>query len=148
MANSNPSHAGRFKTGNVVGLGNQNARRGRFLTQALVAELNETDPVTGQKKFRALVKRLVDHAISKDGDLAAIGMIFDRVEGKAVQAVELSGRDGRPMETITSETSLRDAVRIYTDRVRSGDDYLPDVDEDMTDAERAEHGYPPRGGEH
>jgi hypothetical protein len=34
---------------------------------------------------------------AEEGNLTALGMIADRVEGKAVQATEISGPDGVPL---------------------------------------------------
>jgi ribosomal protein L17 len=55
-----------------------------FLTQHIIAELNEltADQVT---KARALVRALITKAI--DGDVPAIREVWDRVEGKVPQVI-------------------------------------------------------------
>lgn len=73
-------------------IGNQNAREGRIwrdtLRRALLAE--------DGKNLRKIADALV--AKAADGDVAAIKEIGDRVDGKAVQSVELTGADGGPVK--------------------------------------------------
>lgn len=69
----------------------------KLLRDALLLELNREDNHDGKrvKRFRRIAAKLVDSGV--DGKLDAIQLIFDRVEGKAVQGVQLSGEDGGPI---------------------------------------------------
>lgn len=74
---------GRFAEGNKISNGASNFKgppRSQYLTQHLISELNEKLRNGQTTKARALVKKLIDMGL--DGDLKAIEMIFDRVEGK------------------------------------------------------------------
>lgn len=103
----------RFGPGNKAAVGNPGPHQGKtkFLTQALISQLNEYSksriitevklvkgkPVKTYRydtetltKIHLVIERLITNAID-DGDMAAIKEIFDRVEGKVVQAVEGTG---------------------------------------------------------
>lgn len=71
---------GRFLRGNGGGPGNPHGRRTAELRAAMLDAVSADD-------IRAVVGRLV--AMARDGDLAAAGMLLDRVFGKAVAAVDL-----------------------------------------------------------
>lgn len=66
----------------------------KILRDALILELNREDIEDGKKikKISRVVHKLVSAAI--EGEVAAIKEIFDRVEGKPMQAVELNGEIG------------------------------------------------------
>jgi ribosomal protein L17 len=85
--------------------GNQNARNGRIwrdtLRRALLAE--------DAKNLRAIADALVTKAT--EGDVAAIREIGDRLDGKAVQSVEMGGVDGGPIKA-RLEVIFRDAGRV------------------------------------
>jgi len=66
--------------------GNQNARKKPF-TEQMKRHL-----LANPKKLEKIIEKLVDDAV--EGNLAAAKEIMDRVEGKAVQATEISGPDG------------------------------------------------------
>lgn len=68
-------------------------KRDKFLTQHLVAELNELQPGTKVAKARGLVRALIDRALG--GDVPAIREVIDRVEGKAPQVI--SGDEDSPL---------------------------------------------------
>lgn len=53
---------------------------------------------------------LVAKALSKDGDLRAIQEIWDRIEGKAKQSIEMSGLDG---EAITIKNEIKEKIRLF-----------------------------------
>lgn len=62
----------------------------RVLSDALRVAVNELEkhPAPGtqaRKRARVIAERLV--SMAEDGDIAAISMVFDRLEGKAVQPV-------------------------------------------------------------
>lgn len=74
----------------------------KILRDALLLELNREDNSDGKriKRFRRIAAKLVDSGV--DGKLDAIREIFDRVEGRAAQAVQLSGEDGGPIQVTWS----------------------------------------------
>lgn len=55
--------------------------------------------ITTQKpeKLEKIVDKLLEEA--EGGNMVAIKELFDRLDGRAVQATELSGPDGGPIET-------------------------------------------------
>lgn len=61
--------------------GNNNAGKGKLIKSLIEKRLEE------RKAAQLIVDALIDQAI--DGDKIAAGMIFDRVDGKPMQAVEL-----------------------------------------------------------
>lgn len=91
---------GTFAKGNkaAVGSGGPGSRT-KFLTEALISQLNELDPKTRKEKFHTLVAVLIRRAIKKE-DAYAIKEIFDRVEGKPAQLIQGSGEGGAVHVTI------------------------------------------------
>jgi hypothetical protein len=80
MGNTKPNK-GSFKKGNKAGIGNAGpGGRGKFLTQALISQLNELDPKTKMMRAHKVVDALIKAA--SGGDVPAIKEIFDRIEGK------------------------------------------------------------------
>ena len=76
--------------GNVNGMGN---RKDRIISDAIRRELLANNG----RALRALAKKVVQLAAVK-GEVAAIKEVTDRMEGRAMQAVELSGPDGGAVE--------------------------------------------------
>ncbi len=70
-------------------------RRGKTLTDAVKKVLAEPH-TNGLTKGEALAKVLVDLALDEKS-ISAIKEIFDRLEGKAAQSLELGGPDGGPI---------------------------------------------------
>ena len=87
------------RRGDQTEAGKARGRKGA-MTSALVVALNrETDEIVDgkpTKKLAQIVRQLVNKA--GDGDLQAIKEVFDRIDGKAMQALELSGLDGKPID--------------------------------------------------
>ena len=69
-------------------LGNQNGRKGKLFHDALRIALVQED----RKKLREITEKLVTAAIN--GEPWAVKEIMDRVDGKAIQATEITGADG------------------------------------------------------
>lgn len=73
----------------------------KIMTDALMVALNrEVSGIIGEdgkptKKLALIADQLVDKATG--GDIQAIKEIFDRTEGKAAQALNLSGSEGGPL---------------------------------------------------
>lgn len=68
------------------------AKPDKLMRDALILELHqEADDANGQptKKLRLIARKLIDLAAA--GDVPAIKEVNDRVDGKAPQAVDLSG---------------------------------------------------------
>ena len=69
-------------------IGNQNGKKGKLFYNQLRVALVQED----SRKLRTIAQKLVDAA--EQGEPWAIKEVIDRVDGKAVQATELSGTDG------------------------------------------------------
>jgi len=68
--------------------GNQNARKGKLFSDQLRKVLVQNDAL----KLRQVTEKLVDAAV--EGEPWAVKEVIDRMDGKAVQATEISGPDG------------------------------------------------------
>ena len=69
-------------------LGNQNGKKGKLFYDQLRVALVQED----KKRLRNIAEKLVKAA--ENGDAWAIKEVIDRVDGKAVQATEITGADG------------------------------------------------------
>ena len=65
-------------------------RRRAMLTQHLIGELAAIDPFVHVTKARLMIMRLVALATKENPDLQAMKEIFDRVEGKTRQQVDVN----------------------------------------------------------
>ena len=72
--------------------GNNNAKKGKLFYDALRIALLQED----RRRLRTITDKLVQAA--ENGDAWAVKEIMDRMDGKPVQATEISGADGNPME--------------------------------------------------
>ena len=82
------------------GVRKEGRNKRRIMTDALMIALNrEVDDCDGKptKQIAKIAKKLVENAA--DGDMQAIKEVFDRTEGKAAQAIQLTGEDGGPVRT-------------------------------------------------
>lgn len=82
----------------------------KLMRDALILELNATaKDANGKptKKLRLIARKLCDIAI--EGEVAAIKEISDRVDGRPAQALEHTGKDGKPIELldVTDEARAR-----------------------------------------
>ena len=73
-------------------IGNQNGKKGKLFYDALRIALLQED----RKRLRNITDKLVKAA--ENGEPWAVKEIMDRVDGKAVQATEISGVDGEAIE--------------------------------------------------
>jgi hypothetical protein len=73
-------------------LGNQNGKKGKLFYNQLRKVLVQED----SRKLRTIAEKLVDAA--EQGEPWAVKEIMDRVDGKSVQATEISGIDGEAIE--------------------------------------------------
>jgi glutaminase len=88
----------------------------RFMTAALVEELIKSGD--DEEGFLIqITKKLLGLAAS--GEMAAIKEVFDRVEGKPVQAVELTGANQGPLMIINASMTPADAAREYARTLES-----------------------------
>lgn len=76
--------------------GNQNGKKGKLFYNQLRIALVQED----SRKLRTIAQKLVDAA--EQGEPWAIKEVIDRVDGKAVQATEISGLDGGILETLNT----------------------------------------------
>ncbi len=91
--------------------GSKNKKRD-FLTQQLIAELNEVRP-DEPTKARRLVIALIDKAL--DGDVSAAREVLDRVEGKVTQII--GGDEDNPLDILGG---LGAAIDSKLDRLIAG----------------------------
>jgi hypothetical protein len=113
---------GQFEPGNKLSVGQPGPWGNRFMSQALISVLNEMMVVPGKKpqtkeeitRFRKIINRLVD--LGCEGDMRAIEFIFDRVEGKVRQQVDISG-----LEKFAGITIMKNTVTVINgDRDNQG----------------------------
>lgn len=90
LENSNVEVASTNKGGAPVG--NQNGKKGKLFYNQLRMALVQED----SRRLRTIADKLVKAA--EDGEPWAVKEIMDRVDGKAVQATEISGVDGEAIE--------------------------------------------------
>lgn len=79
--------------------GNRNAaKENRWWASTLRRALAQQDG--------AVIRKLADRLIEKaaEGDVAALKEIGDRIDGKAIQALEHSGPDGEPLPNAINVT--------------------------------------------
>jgi len=75
-------------------IGNQNGKKGKLFYDQLRVALVQED----KKRLRNIAEKLVKAA--ENGDAWAIKEVIDRVDGKAIQATEISGADGADLSTL------------------------------------------------
>ena len=70
--------------------GNQNAAKARIMSKHLLARIEE----------RKLWPELMDALLTKalEGDVPAIKEVFDRIDGKATQDINIGGPDGGALQ--------------------------------------------------
>ena len=76
--------------------GNQNAKKGKLFYNELRKALVQQDQIN----LRLIADKLVEKAI--EGESWAVKEIIDRVDGKAIQATEISGADGEDLKMVIS----------------------------------------------
>jgi hypothetical protein len=98
MENSNENNNLEVVSTNKGGgqLGNQNAKKGKLFYNELRKALVQQD----QLKLRLIADKLVEKAT--EGESWAVKEIIDRVDGKAVQATEISGADGEDLKLVVT----------------------------------------------
>ena len=77
-------------------IGNTNATKGRIWRDAINRALAKRHPNGRQAAIEELAEKLL--SLCEQGELNALKEFGDRVEGKAIQAVELGGPDGNAIE--------------------------------------------------
>lgn len=125
-----PPTSGSFQKGHRKSVGGRGrdaeARRKeydrKFLTRGLLHELerksrdgNGISVTNAQRVIRQLVR------LAGRGDAKAIKEIFDRVEGRPIQGVELTGRDKKPIEVIRRDMTPQEAARIFQSMLKDED---------------------------
>jgi hypothetical protein len=83
---------------------NKNAQvRGQFA--AMLRRVTTQNP----ERLETIVGKLLEEA--ENGNMVAIKELFDRLDGRAVQATEISGPDGGPIETTGSSNFTQDLLK-------------------------------------
>lgn len=77
--------------------GNPNGRppKSRALSEELRRLLQRRAPGTKRTNLEVIVDQLV--TLARDGDKDALRYVFDRLEGRPAQALELTGDEARPV---------------------------------------------------
>jgi hypothetical protein len=98
MENSSENNNVEVVTTNKGGapVGNTNSKKGKLFHGELHKALVQED----RKKLRKIADNLISAA--EEGEAWAIKEIIDRVDGKAVQATEISGTDGEDLKMVIS----------------------------------------------
>mgnify|MGYP003705080433 FL=1 len=98
MENSNENNNLQVETTNKGGApkGNDNAKKGKLFYNELRKALVQHD----QLKLRQIADKLVEKAT--EGESWAVKEIIDRVDGKAIQATEISGADGEDLKLVVT----------------------------------------------
>ena len=65
-----------------------------------------------------LVEVMQDKQAPSAARVSAANSILDRAHGKAPQAIEHSGPNGGPIETITADMTAKEAAEIYRNELR------------------------------
>ena len=108
------SHNGQFAAGNSIGKGNPHHKSVAKLRSALLESVTADD-------MKAVVGKLV--TMAKDGDLAAIRELFDRLLGKPMAAVQVEFGGG--CDALTPEES-RERLRSIGERLAAkADSVIP-----------------------
>jgi hypothetical protein len=96
MENSSENNNLSVETTNKGGApkGNDNAKKGKLFYNELRKALVQQDQIN----LRRIADKLVEKAI--DGEPWAVKEIMDRVDGKAIQATEISGTDGEDLKMV------------------------------------------------
>jgi len=64
-------------------------KKGQCLTDFLSYKLDQKDEATGKLNREIVAEKII--ALAKEGNIAALRTVFDRVDGVARQTIELSG---------------------------------------------------------
>jgi hypothetical protein len=96
-SNGRDSRTGRFTTGNPGGAGNPNLKRVHALRNMLLAKVTDAD-------FDEVLEKLI--GMAKGGDLDAIKELLNRLLGRPVAAVEVSGPDGEALGVNLADVQL------------------------------------------
>lgn len=98
MENSSENNNLPIESNSSVGApkGNQNAKKGKLFYNELRKALVQND----QLNLRLIADKLVEEALN--GESWAIKEVIDRVDGKAIQATEISGSEGEDLRMVIS----------------------------------------------
>jgi len=83
---------------------NKNAQvRGQFA--AMLRRITTQNP----HRLETVALKLLEEA--EEGNMVAIKELFDRLDGRAVQATEISGPEGGPIETSTANNFTQELLK-------------------------------------
>jgi hypothetical protein len=89
-------------------IGNRNAARGRFWRDAVWNALEKRHVGGHQEALQQLANVLIDKCLA--GDVPALRELGDRLEGKVMQRLEISGEDGNPITIQRVERVITRAI--------------------------------------
>lgn len=95
-------------------------KRAKYVRGAFADALGlDGDKPENRAKFQSIIRRVIDMA--QAGDLEAVKIVFDRLDGKVAQQLTVAGEDDDRLivSAITSNMSLSDASRMYKERLKT-----------------------------
>lgn len=112
------------RSGNPTGLPNKPETIARLKVEADAKAIAKS---YGEDAINALVEIMNNKAISAAARVSAATSLLDRGYGRPAQAVEMTGRDGGPIETANTDISARELIagRIASLSERLRDDEGP-----------------------
>lgn len=90
--------------------GNQNAVKAKRIRDALLKELGRAGSGDVDKGLEPIVKKIIK--LAKDGEQWAVQEVFNRIEGRVAQSVEMSGPNGGDLVIRDANTTLGIARRV------------------------------------
>jgi hypothetical protein len=113
---------GSFSPGNSAASGNAAPvirRNRRYLSLSLAAQLDEIERSQNISNLHRIVRELVRKACN--GDLGAIKLIFDRLEGTPLQTVAMNVSQRYPVIDDGEPTTPAQAARAYQQMLNAAD---------------------------
>lgn len=159
MAGTGRQAGGKFDVGHAESIGNRGPTRPDFCTQAIISQLHEIDRNTSSEKIHVLVEKLLKLAmgytkkvkqidaqgnikvdakgrpvlamVEVEPDIAAIREVFDRVQGKAPQSIDLHANIGGGVMIVGGLPAAPQVTKDVTPRPEA-----PVIDHQATEPEK------------
>lgn len=97
--------------------GNQNAAKGALVRDEFIRALELYKPEDRRSAhFKGIIMQVVAKAM--EGDLDAVKIIFERIDGKPKQQLELSNNPENPLTKIEPTMPIVEATTTYRDSLK------------------------------
>ena len=96
------------------------AGRPKGKPNAVTADVREAAQQYGTDALRTLAEIMASQDQPAAARVAASKEILDRAYGKSQQAIELSGKDGSPIQTVTQTMTPQEAAAAYANTIANG----------------------------